>query len=285
MAEKDITEKVLASFNDVFADIVNVFLFNGKNKISEEELVDVPVHSMYRNVNDGLIHELEQDVLKHWVKFGVKVALLGLENQTGIDPNMPIRIMGYEGASYRSQLGEKKPYPVVNIVLYFGDKHWSAPKRLSEIMNIPKELVPFVNDCKVNVFEISWLDEKTINKFQSDFKHVARFFSKKRNDPAYIPDDDEEIKHTDAILKLFSTLTQDSRYEEVLLDSKKGEIKSMCDVAERLEKIGIEKGRAEERDNFMQLLVRLSKDGEVLDVQRASADPEYLDELFRKYNI
>ncbi len=59
----------------------------------------------------------------------------------------------------------------------------------------------------------------------------------------------------------------------------------MCDVAERLEKIGIEKGRAEERDNFMQLLVRLSKDGEVLDVQRASADPEYLDELFRKYNI
>ena len=30
MGEKDISEKMLADYNDVFADIINVLLFNGK---------------------------------------------------------------------------------------------------------------------------------------------------------------------------------------------------------------------------------------------------------------
>ncbi|MDO5392952.1 MAG: transposase, partial [Eubacteriales bacterium] len=30
MAEKDVTEKILESYNDVFSDIVNVLLFQGK---------------------------------------------------------------------------------------------------------------------------------------------------------------------------------------------------------------------------------------------------------------
>ena len=35
MAEKDITEKNLEALNDVFADIVNVLLFNGEQVIYE----------------------------------------------------------------------------------------------------------------------------------------------------------------------------------------------------------------------------------------------------------
>ena len=30
MAEKDVAEKILESYNDVFSDIVNVLLFQGK---------------------------------------------------------------------------------------------------------------------------------------------------------------------------------------------------------------------------------------------------------------
>ena len=33
MGELDITEKILESYNDVFADIVNVLLFNGEQII------------------------------------------------------------------------------------------------------------------------------------------------------------------------------------------------------------------------------------------------------------
>ena len=41
MAEKDITEKILADYNDVFADIVNVLLFDGRQVVSADDLETV----------------------------------------------------------------------------------------------------------------------------------------------------------------------------------------------------------------------------------------------------
>ena len=40
MQEKDILEKTLESYNDVFADIVNVLVFNGDRVIKEDDLED-----------------------------------------------------------------------------------------------------------------------------------------------------------------------------------------------------------------------------------------------------
>ncbi len=39
MAEKDIAEKTLESFNDVFADIMNNLLFQGEQRVHEEDLI------------------------------------------------------------------------------------------------------------------------------------------------------------------------------------------------------------------------------------------------------
>lgn len=36
MAEKDASEKILESYNDVFSDIVNVLLFNGKQVLGAD---------------------------------------------------------------------------------------------------------------------------------------------------------------------------------------------------------------------------------------------------------
>ena len=47
MKEKDITQKVLEDNNDIFADIVNVLLFDGKSEVEENELVNTTVHSQY----------------------------------------------------------------------------------------------------------------------------------------------------------------------------------------------------------------------------------------------
>ena len=43
MAEKDIAEKTLEAYNDVFADIINVLLFNGEQQVKEDELEEVPI--------------------------------------------------------------------------------------------------------------------------------------------------------------------------------------------------------------------------------------------------
>ena len=69
----------------------------------------------------------------------VVIALLGLENQTKPDENMPLRVISYEGASYKSQLldGEKNFYPVITLVLHFGKQHWEKARSLYEKLEVP----------------------------------------------------------------------------------------------------------------------------------------------------
>ena len=108
-------------------------------------------------------------------------------------------------------------------------------------MEIPKCLDRYVNDYQMHVFEVAWLTEEQISHFRSDFKVVANFFVQKRKNRDYIPDDPTEIRHVDEVLKLLQVMTGDKRYEEIFRKKKKG-VRSMCDVAERLEKMGIAKG-------------------------------------------
>lgn len=122
MGEKDTIEKTLKSYNDVFVDIVNVLLFNGKQVISENGLIDDVTHSYYKANNKH--HSQERDVSKFWNNNNIRIALYGMENQTTIDKNMPLRVIGYAGVLYRSQIlrknQNKAKYPVITLVLYFG---------------------------------------------------------------------------------------------------------------------------------------------------------------------
>ena len=73
----------------------------------------------------------------------------------------------------------------------------------------------------------------------------------KRKNKDYIPDDKTTIKHVDEILKFLSVMTGDNRYEEILSD-KEG-VSNMCDVAQRLEDRGIEKGLQKGREEGLGL--------------------------------
>ena len=73
----------------------------------------------------------------------------------------------------------------------------------------------------------------------------------KRKNKDYIPDDKTTIKHVDEILKFLSVMTGDNRYEEILSD-KEG-VSNMCDVAQRLEDRGIEKGLQKGREEGLSL--------------------------------
>ena len=242
MGEKDITEKILEDHNDVFADIINGLLFDGVQEIKPEALENTTVHAQYK-AEDGKVHELERDIAKYWKEEKVELAICGIENQSKVEKHMPFRIIGYDGAAYRNQLQQerRKMLPVVTIVLYFGtDRHWSSRKKIKELMEIPRCLDIYVNDYQMHVFEVAWLTEEQISHFHSDFKVVANFFVQKRKNEDYIPDDPTEIRHVDEVLKLLKVMTGDRRYEEIF--RKKKGVRSMCDVAERLEKMGIAKG-------------------------------------------
>lgn len=93
MGDKDITEKTPEALNDVFADIVNGLLFKGRQVVQENALTDAQPFSMYKA--DGDIHEQERDVAKYWNEASegvcVRIALLGMENQSRYEKRMPLK--------------------------------------------------------------------------------------------------------------------------------------------------------------------------------------------------
>ena len=173
-----------------------------KEVVASDELEDQAPRSWYKA--DGKVREMERDVAKRWKKGKIRMACIGLENQTEADADMPLRAMGYDGAEYRSQLLRDNPagkrYPVVTLVLYFGhNRRWDKPVRLKERLEIPPELDGYVNDYRINLFEIAWLRGEQVEQFRSDFRIVADYFVQKRETGDYTPDG-REMEHVEETL-------------------------------------------------------------------------------------
>ena len=240
MGAKDIVEKQLEDYNDVFSDVLNVLLFNGRQVVREDELENCKDKSMFKN--DAKLHEQERDLSKYWKKNEIRLALFGYENQTETDKHMILRTLGYDGVSYRAQYRNDAIYPVITLVLSFNyKKHWDGPKSLYEMLDIPEGLEPFVNDYHLNVMEIPWLEEEQVAMFKSDFKIVADYFVQMRKNKGYNPTKDE-IKHVDEILKMMKVLTGDDRFEITMSERK--EVKNMCEVLDKVEARGEARGEA-----------------------------------------
>lgn len=249
MANNDLPEKLLEDHSDVFSDILNVLLFNGKQLILQEDLEDLFPKSQYK-AESGVLHEEERDVAKRWKNNQINLASIGLENQSRYYKWMPVRTIGYDGANYREQLLGKKVkrvYPVISIVLNFSMYRWKSHLNLRDCLDIPDCLSPYVNDYKVHVFDIAYLTDEQIEMFKSDFKIVASYFVNRRKKQAFsFPDKIPE--HVDAVLKLLSVLTGDPRFSEgwVIPETKH---KEGCSMGEKwideIENRGKERGLLE----------------------------------------
>lgn len=245
MAQKDMAEKLLEDYNDVFADIVNVLLFDGRMVVMEDELEKTGTQSHYK-ADDSRLHEQERDIAKYWKRGGTRIALCGLENQTEVDKDMCLRVINYDGAAYRSQLMDdklKERYPVVTIVLYFGMRSWSGARTLCHTVNVPEEIKEYMNDYKIHVFEIAHLTDEQVDLFTSDFRIVADYFVQMQKNKNYKPSR-QTIRHVDELMKFMTAMTGDHRFAETAETIKKKEEGgiSMCEVLDRIEQRGIEKG-------------------------------------------
>ena len=272
--QKDTTQKELEAYNDVFADICNVAVFGGKEVLKEEDLVPLPTESYTRNT-DGTTRQGFRDVRKADRRNGRYHLIIGLENQTGVDYTMPERVMGYEYASYEEQIKvlmaknrtEKKPAvtkrlheeqrlaPVVTTVIYWGEKEWTGPRCLHDMLEFPpemeKEIRPFVADYPIHLLEMAALPEEVRSSFQSDFRILAEYAASRENAEQwerFMETYQKGIVHPEELLDTLSALSGDSRYTEVKekviekeCGEEKGEVR-MCEVAEKLEQRGIQKG-------------------------------------------
>ena len=315
MNGKDITQKMLERYNDVFADIVNVLLFNGKKIVDEDALTDTPVDSALKI--DGEIHSQDRDVAKYWKNSQINIALFGLENQTVPDKLMPMRVIGYDGAEYKKQVLEenryKKKYPVITLVLYMGyDRNWKYSNSLLDLLEVDENLKPYVSDYRINVFEIAFLDREKIELFKSDFRMLADYLYQMRTTNSY-KGDESNIKHVDEILMLMSAMSGFKNVENIIKVAHERKVCNMKGFFELAEEKGIEKGielgrtegreeglelgrtegreeglqlgRTEGADMVSELNTILAREGNLEKIIKANTDKVYRNELLKKYRL
>ena len=96
--------------NDIFADIVNFCLYDGKKVVNENDLKELD--TTFVNENED-IFEKSRDLLKEVnIKSDNKntYILFGIENQTNIDKEMVFRVLLYDALTYRKQFKNKSKY-------------------------------------------------------------------------------------------------------------------------------------------------------------------------------
>ena len=311
MGTKDKTTRRLEAYNDVFADIINVLVFNGERRVLEDDLADVDTKSEFVADDKGLRGQ-DRDIAKFWEPQNIRLAMFGLENQSVPNAIMPLRIYSYNGASYKAQIIPRKPmewdndgislksdekaarnaksrqpyYPVLTLVLYFGLTPWNAPKTLYEAVHVPEEMKPFIPDLPINLVEVAWLEDAVIDKFQSDFKVVAKFFKQLRlrgetcldmNDPSL----SQTITHFLDLMRLMSAYSHDPRFEAEALKLPTEKERNMLAVLTKLE----DKGRKEGFSTLNRVYENLLNHGRQDDLIRAIRDPEYQKQIMAEFGL
>ena len=160
--------------NDIhFASFSNAVLFDGKQLIHPERLV------RYENDTSFIINDTKsvedkkrrRDIVVKTDVNGI-YCLFGIEHQSTIDVEMVIRCGNYEMVEYLKQLKNKKLkrlVPQVMIVFYTGDKKWNAPVKLSDYLDVPKELKAYVKEWIFIFIDVKEIDTSKIKDAQTRY--------------------------------------------------------------------------------------------------------------------
>ena len=284
MAAKDITEKKLEAYNDVFADIINNLVFDGEDVVTPDDLADSHPASYY-SAESKIVREQERDVSKVWKQNNVRIAYFGLENETAPEDDMPYRVIGYDGAAYRDQIKYTKDengkrltvidrYPVMTLVLYLGfKKRWDKAKTIYEVLGdkLDPRLRKIVHDYQINLYEIAYLSREQVDSFKSDFRVLADYLYQMRTTGEYVPST-YGFTHVREVLKMFEAVTDDKRFtEHVDKFEKSKESVSMCKVLDEVQERGEKKAAV--------LINYLWENGRGEEAKRAVNDRNFMDKL------
>ena len=174
--------------------------------------------------------------------------------QTDPDYKMPLRVICYDGASYRAQLNadeSRKTYPVITLVLYMGtEKHWTAPKQLTDCFKYDERLSKFISNYKINVVELAWLSDEQIMKFKTEFRNFVELLRDTRlgRKPQYSP---IQLKHVHELLQLMRVMSGNDEYEQLLNQTsnnlKQNKLKGDELTMKKIVSLGFDEARAEAR--------------------------------------
>ena len=248
---KDVTQKNLEGFPDVAADILNVFMFGGRQIVEAKRLYPAPTETEYATPGSALRNQLE-DISKYEMSEGKIRAQYLLANQSETDEGMILRKAGYVGAVYREQYDGKVKdcFPVVSLVLYWGNGHWRKPCSIRELFmetDLHPKLWNLVDDLRLHVFEMRNLPPEVRERFISDMRHVADYLAEGNDFRS-----DRPVVHKEALIRLLRALGGDPDVEDTArileeMNVKEEDEITMCELFDQYTRRG-EKGRNKRRN-------------------------------------
>jgi len=285
MGQKDLTEKNLEFYADVFADTINALLYNGRPLVEPQSLLPAPTETLYPG-RPGTLRSQFHDVSKYAQQEGIIQIQYTLENETKGSRRMVLRKAGYAGAVYREQTDRPDSFPLIGLVLYWGRRRWNYPRSMVEIFassQIPAESWKYIDNCQIQVFEMARLPAEIRGHFSSDMRIVVDYLAEGEN---YKPSE-QAIVHPEAFLLLMKNLTGDIRWldlaQELIETEEKGGRITMCELIDRYEKRGISIGiRIGRSEGIIQLLEELGAVPEKLKKKIMGQDNS---EVLKRWNL
>lgn len=256
--------------NARFADLFNATLFNGEQVIRPEELEesDTDISSILKF--NGYAETVQKilDVVKKSVH-GIDFVILGLENQQRVHFGMPLRIMLGDALGYLKEYQEiakknkaqgnwdgsdeflsgfrkeNRLHPMVTICLYYGEEEWNGPRSLADMLKIPENLRPVVNDYKINLIQVRESEQLPFRN--ADVRTVFEICQNiyKRNYKK-IEDAYQEKEISSELGIVIGTITESQELVNQALKREGGKF-NMCTALEDLKKEGKIEGKEEGR--------------------------------------
>ena len=278
--------------NDIFADIVNFCLYDGKKVVNENDLKELD--TTFVNENED-IFEKSRDLLKEVnIKSDNKntYILFGIENQTNIDKEMVFRVLLYDALTYRKQFKNKSKYgkmkPVITIVIYYGTRKWKAPKSIHDVFKVDDNLSKFIPNYHINLIEPYHMSDNDIEKLNSDFKALCEYikFSDKVDGIDILRKKKYNIVYRDtkSVINYLTGSKMTINEDEEMID--------MCRAWDEFEKRSIEKGKIQGKaegiaENRIENALNLYKNGASLELisKSLNMDIEELKNILIQNNV
>ncbi len=256
-----------------FSDAFNGILFNGRQMMKPEELEEAETE-LVSFLEKGTGQKVIRDKVRKWR--GKYFAIMVLENQSYVDYSMVLRVMKAEAMGYEKQQKEawkagqkqtvadsheylskmrriQKFTPIITLILYLGtERPWDGARSLHEILEIDKELKPFVNDYHIHVYDFHEHNDfsifQTENRILFEVLSCADDWQKMRlimegKPELYDNLDEESIR---AIIGILGRKVDLDRIRITERNQRRGGF-SMCKALEECKEEGRVEGRIEGR--------------------------------------
>lgn len=241
--------------NEHFADLFNAVLFGGEQVVKPDNLeeMDTDVSGIIMADDYKLSLGRFRDVVKKNFD-GIELVVLGLEIQEYIHYGMPLRTMVYDSLGYLKEFegvrkwnkdngvkavdadeflsGIKKDdrfHPIINIILYYGEKEWDGPVSLKDMMvDMPERFANLFADYEINLVQM--LDSGRLLFHNEDVRILFDVVSNiyKRNID-YIYSKYDGIEVDGELFWMIGKITSNENMLEISRE-KKGESVVMCDA-------------------------------------------------------